>query len=86
MIAGGVLWPLALVWAYSTPVVAGRATAHPHGEPIPENALGRMNHDPVSYPDLYRNFAHPNQSRPGPLEPLGNDFNQFLVSYQVLLK
>lgn len=40
MIAGGVLWPLALVWAYSTPVVAGRATAHPHGEPIPENGVG----------------------------------------------
>lgn len=40
MIAGGVLWPLALVWAYSTPVVAGRATAHPHGEPVPENGVG----------------------------------------------
>jgi len=37
MIAGGVLWPLALVWAYSTPVVAESSSAEPNRELIPEN-------------------------------------------------
>lgn len=43
-----------------------------------------MNHDPVSYPDLYRNFAHPNQSRPGPLEPLGKDLTYFTGGRQTI--
>ncbi len=40
ILAGGVLWPLALVWAYSTPAVATRAPAQPHGEPVPDHATG----------------------------------------------
>jgi len=40
LFAGGVLWPLALVWAYSTPVVAARDSAHPPGEPTPQNDTG----------------------------------------------
>ena len=37
MIAGGVLWPLALVWAYSTPVDAKSSSAEPNREVTPEN-------------------------------------------------
>ena len=37
MLAGGVLWPLALVWAYSTPVDAKSSSAEPNREVIPEN-------------------------------------------------
>lgn len=37
MLAGGILWPLALVWAYSTPAVAKSPSVEPHPEPVPEN-------------------------------------------------
>jgi len=37
ILAGGVLWPLALVWAYSTPVVAKSSSAEPNREVTPEN-------------------------------------------------
>ena len=40
MIAGGVLWPLALVWAYSTPVITVKIPAQPHGESVAENDQG----------------------------------------------
>ena len=37
MIAGGVLWPVALVWAYSTPVDAKSSSVEPNREVTPEN-------------------------------------------------
>lgn len=40
LIAGGVLWPLALVWAYSTPVITAKIPAQPHGEAVAGNGAG----------------------------------------------
>jgi len=40
ILAGGVLWPLALVWAYATPVVTDSASTHSHGKPVPEKEIG----------------------------------------------
>jgi len=40
ILAGGVFWPLALVWAYSTPVVLEKVPTQSPGDAVPQNDTG----------------------------------------------